>query len=748
MRSHRRLRASLYQLGASATNSVQSLHAANWALRMVLSGVQNDLLSQDADLFLRSAGPFLLWSRAGMKRFLECFSGDPERLASLAAMAPADAWRHFAGDPGLDAAGTLASFRVADPARFQRTLQVSLLGLEKSLALAADPLADNIQRLRPLVGLGPTECRILHLATYAAQSPAINGLLCGTRIASFADAVSVIGMLIHEAEGDVARALKASAPLSEFRLVNVDRIAMSIGETVVIEDWFKQYISEPHDSMDEMMRHFITAAGHGALAAEDYPHLADDLEALTRYLRGAREAGMRGVNVLIYGKPGTGKTEFSKLLATQLGAKLYEVASATPDGFPIVRGARVESLKLSQRFLARQEGALILFDEIEDVFPEDGDGEFARDRRRPPQAGKAWMNRMLEGNEVPVIWVSNRIDRMDRAYLRRFSYHLEIRTPPASVRHRIARRYLENTPVSGDFIQQIAGESGLTPALLESTAKVVSLSGALDCESAERLATRVIRQCQAAMGQSASHEIRTIATQYSLDYLNIDSRYSIDQIVSSLARRPSSSLCFYGLPGTGKTALAEHIAVTIGKPLLIKRASDLLSRWLGQSEENIAEMFEEATAQQSVLFLDEADSLLRNREQAQKGWEVSQVNELLQQMERFNGVFICATNLFGQIDAAALRRFAFKIAFKAMRPEQRRRMFIREALGGDEARLCRSLGDRLNALESLVPGDFAVVKRQAALIGIDPDPDQFISELEAECRLKPAGGHRPIGFLA
>ncbi len=75
-------------------------------------------------------------------------------------------------------------------------------------------------------------------------------------------------------------------------------------------------------------------------------------------------------------------------------------------------------------------------------------------------------------------------------------------------------------------------------------------------------------------------------------------------------------------------------------------------------------------------------------------------------------------------------------------------MFVREALGGDEARLCRSLSDRLNALESLVAGDFAVVKRQAALIGIDPDPDQFLADLEAECRLKAAGGHRPIGFLA
>ncbi len=748
MKHPRRLRASLYHLGAAATNSAQSLHAAIWAMRMVLGNVQSDLLSQDADLFMRTAGPFMLWSRASMKRFLGCYEGDPARLARLVAMTPADAWRHLASEPDPEALGTLASFRVTHPSRFQRMLHVSLLGLEKRLVFVSDPLADNIQMLRPLLNLSPTECRILHLATYTAQSPVVQGLLCGTRIASFADAVSLIGMLIQDAEGDVARALKASAPLSDFRLVNIARIAMSIGETIVIEDWFKQYLCEPHDSMDEMMRHFISPAGQGMLGEDDFPHLADDLVALTRYLRGAREAGVRGVNVLIYGKPGTGKTEFCKLLARTEGAKLYEVASSTPDGFPIEQAARIESLNISQRFLARQGGALILFDEIEDVFPERTEAEASRARRRPPQAGKAWINRALETNEVPVIWVSNRIDQMDRAYLRRFSYHLEIRTPPASVRHRIAQQYLENTSVSRGFIQQIASESGMTPALLESAAKVISLSGDLDSESAERLASRVIRQCQAAMGQSPRNEIRPVATQYSLGFLNIDSRYSIEQIVSALIRRPSSSLCFYGLPGTGKTALAEHIAVTLGKPLLAKRASHLLSKWLGQSEKNIAAMFEEADAQQAILFLDEADSLLRNREQAQKGWEVSQVNELLQQMEHFNGVFICATNLFGQIDAAALRRFAFKIAFKSMRPEQRRQMFVQEALAGDDLRLTPRLRDRLNALETLVPGDFAVIRRQAALIGIDPGPEQFLAELEAECRIKPAGGHRPIGFVA
>ena len=158
-------------------------------------------------------------------------------------------------------------------------------------------------------------------------------------------------------------------------------------------------------------------------------------------------------------------------------------------------------------------------------------------------------------------------------------------------------------------------------------------------------------------------------------------------------------------------------------------------------------MFREASAEQGVLLLDEADSFLRNREGAQKSWEVSQVNELLQQMERFDGVFICATNLFAQIDAAALRRFAFKIAFKAMLPEQRVRMFVQEALASDEQQMNRNIQDRLNRLESLVPGDFAVVNRQSKLMGVNPTPEQFLDELESECRVKPSSRSRAIGFV-
>jgi len=172
-----------------------------------------------------------------------------------------------------------------------------------------------------------------------------------------------------------------------------------------------------------------------------------------------------------------------------------------------------------------------------------------------------------------------------------------------------------------------------------------------------------------------------------------------------------------------------------------------IRKYLGESERNIANMFREAEVEGAILFLDEADSLLRNREKVSRSWEVSQVNELLQQMERFNGIFICATNLFADLDAAALRRFTFKISFKAMTPQQRERMFIQESLLGDGTKLDDNARSRLHRLESLVPGDFAVVKRQSRILGTLPVPDAFLAELESECKIKSYKQSRAIGFI-
>ena len=93
------------------------------------------------------------------------------------------------------------------------------------------------------------------------------------------------------------------------------------------------------------------------------------------------------------------------------------------------------------------------------------------------------------------------------------------------------------------------------------------------------------------------------------------------------------SLLLTGPPGTGKTALAAALAERLDRPLLVKRASDLLSKWVGETEARIADAFAEARESGALLLFDEADSLLSDRADARRSWEISQVNELLTWMD-------------------------------------------------------------------------------------------------------------------
>ena len=159
-------------------------------------------------------------------------------------------------------------------------------------------------------------------------------------------------------------------------------------------------------------------------------------------------------------------------------------------------------------------------------------------------------------------------------------------------------------------------------------------------------------------------------------------------------------------------------------------------------------MFKEAELEKAVLLLDEADSFLQDRRGAQRTYEVTEVNEMLQGMERYKGIFICTTNLFESLDPAALRRFTFKIRFMPLTAAQRETMFVTEALAGDAEQLDASLKARLGRLEQICPGDFAAVKRQTDILATTFSPDEFLSQLEAEHRLKPEVREaRGMGFV-
>ena len=135
------------------------------------------------------------------------------------------------------------------------------------------------------------------------------------------------------------------------------------------------------------------------------------------------------------------------------------------------------------------------------------------------------------------------------------------------------------------------------------------------------------------------------------------------------------TLLFSGPPGTGKTATAEGLADALDKPILVADYSRIQNCFVGQTEKNIVRAFREAASQDAVLFWDEADAMFFDRDTAYRNWEVRDVNVLLQELERFEGVCVLATNRKITLDKALQRRIAIKVEFSRPDRDQRRRIW-------------------------------------------------------------------------
>ncbi len=234
---------------------------------------------------------------------------------------------------------------------------------------------------------------------------------------------------------------------------------------------------------------------------------------------------------------------------------------------------------------------------------------------------------------------------------------------------------------------------------------------------------------------------------YRLDAVNPD--HNLGNVINGLRQHGEARLCLYGPPGTGKTEFGRYLARELDMPLLVKRGSDLLDKYIGGTEANIAEMFQEAIYEKAVLLLDEADSFLRDRRKAHRGWEVTQVNELLTRMERYEGIFICSTNLMDDLDAASLRRFDLKIKFDFLSAAQAWLLFeeaVQDGIGGlkEQGRWKQQLA----GLDALTPGDFATVLRKNRISGGQLTPQVLLDNLMLEANFKEQGKVRSIGFLA
>ena len=451
------------------------------------------------------------------------------------------------------------------------------------------------------------------------------------------------------------------------------------------------------------------------LSWKDFDHLNKERNITLNILTSAIENNTKGINILLYGAVGTGKTQFAKVIANKAKIDMYAVSAEFMDK-EATRKDRLSDLASKQTVLSRVERICILFDEAEDVMNR-GFTEFGN-------ASKAYLNTLIEETPVPIFWTTNNIYDVDPAFLRRMTYSIPFEKLTDEIRLNIWKRVIRKNKfkVDNKKLVEMNNNYDIPPSLIANAVETTKMINGIQddfeifVENVAKVVTKKKNVKKKKEFEMKDYDDKLVNTD--LDIKDLTAKIKA-------CGKLNFSLCLYGEPGTGKSLYARYLAKELGVEVILKRASDLISKYVGETEQNIADAFAEAKSKKAMLIFDEADSFLQNRNNAVRNWEVSQVNEMLTWMESHEYPFVCTTNLLDTLDEASLRRFTFKIEFDFMTKEQVNTAF-EHFFGIKNANV---------NIKGLTAGDFAIVKKKADFLCIT-GVTELSKMLQDEVKLK------------
>ena len=416
--------------------------------------------------------------------------------------------------------------------------------------------------------------------------------------------------------------------------------------------------------------------------------------------------------ILLYGPPGCGKTLLAKVLASESDANMFSING--PEIMNKYYGETEARLRDIFKEAKENSPSIIFIDEIDAIAPKREEAYGDVEKRVVAQL-LALMDGLTDRGNVIVLGATNRPDSVDPALRRpgRFDREMEISVPNADGRLEVLQIHTRGMPIADDVeLKTLASElHGYTGADMKSLCREAAMKSIrrylpeIDLET-EKIPSKILQSMEIKIIDfyDAMHEVvPTAMREFYVERSKIfwenvgglDEAKKIleENLISAINEpekflkmgiKPPKGALLYGPPGCGKTILARALSTESGGNMILVRGPEILSKWVGESEKAIREIFRKAKASSPcVIIFDELDSLARLKSGEESGVGETILSQLLTEMEEGSSsrvVVIGITNRPDMIDNAMLRAGRLDLRIFIPPPDEKGRLSIIEVL--------------------------------------------------------------------